>query len=237
MSTRAERKRRKEDSGRPDAQPEEGNERRGGPETGPGAEDDEEVEAEDGDRAGDAEEDELGRLARERAEYLASWKRARADYQNLRRRVREDIERAVTGAREGLLSELLLVLDTLELALATECSSHDGKNLLLGVGMTRDQLLQMLEREGVCAVPDGGTFDPALHQAVETVVDPEREPGEIVATVRRGYRKHDGVLRFAQVKVCAAAADVERAAGEEPDGEPPADPRPESEPESESARE
>jgi len=221
MSTSAERRRSGEDSEGLDAQPAGEPARQEELDLEPqGAAEDENA---DEDEVEGVEEDDLERLVRERAEYLASWKRARADYQNLRRRVHGDIERAVTGVREGLLGELLLVLDTLELALATECSSEDGRNLLLGVGMTRDQLLQLLEREGVSAVPDGGPFDPALHQAVETVVDPERAPGEVVETVRRGYRRHDGVVRFAQVKVSAAAADVEGAGGQEPAEEPGCD--------------
>ncbi|MAF64671.1 MAG: nucleotide exchange factor GrpE [Planctomycetes bacterium] len=144
------------------------------------------------------------RLERESAEYLANWRRARADYQNLRRRQREDIDLAISRAREALFSELLLVLDTMDMALETECSGEDGRNLLLGVRMTRDQLMHLLERDGVRPVPDGGSFDPAIHQAVETVPGGDEPPGQVVETVRTGYRMGDGVLRHAQVKVSAA---------------------------------
>ncbi len=147
------------------------------------------------------------RMARESAEYLANWKRARADYQNLRRRQREDIDLAIGRAREVLLSELLLVLDTMDMALCTECTGEEGRNLLLGVQMTRDQMMQLLERGGVQVVPDGGAFDPAVHQAVETVTDSDLPAGQVVETVRTGYRLDDGVLRHAQVVVSAAPED------------------------------
>ncbi|MDP6538264.1 MAG: nucleotide exchange factor GrpE [Planctomycetota bacterium] len=175
--------------------------------TDPGEEPESEVAPDEAEAEADqpvADETPQERLAREAAEYLANWRRARADYQNLRRRQREDIDLAISRAREVLFSELLLVLDTMDMALGTECTGEEGKNLLLGVRMTRDQLMALLERDGVSAVPDGGTFDPAIHQAVETVPAGDRPAGEVVETVRTGYRMGDGVLRHAQVKVSAA---------------------------------
>lgn len=150
---------------------------------------------------------ELDRLARERAEYLESWKRARADYQNLRRRLASDVDSAVAKARQSLLSELLLVLDFLDMALRTPTTTDEGKNLKVGVEMTRAQMMQILEREGVVPIADAGRFDPAIHQAVETVVTDALPPGEVVETVRRGYRMGEHVLRHAHVKVAEPPND------------------------------
>lgn len=144
---------------------------------------------------------ELEQLARERDEYLESWRRARADYQNLRRRQQAEVDAAVAKARAGLLSELLLVLDFLDMALSSECRTDEGRALKQGVELTRGQLAQILEQQGVRAIAEGGRFDPALHQAVDTVPTEEREPGEVVETVRRGYRLGEHVLRHAHVRV------------------------------------
>jgi molecular chaperone GrpE len=162
------------------------------------------------------DEDELTRLTREREEYLESWRRARADYQNLRRRVQADIDDAVRRSRTSLLSELLLVLDFLEMALRTEVHSEDARNLKIGIEMTRGQMMQFLEQQDVRPVPEGGRFDPTVHQAVEMVEAPEHEPGEVVETVRRGYRIGEHVLRHAHVKVAAepGAAQAEGGAAE-----------------------
>lgn len=143
-------------------------------------------------------------LVRERDEYLENWKRARADYQNLRRRLQSDIDAAVSKARAGLLSELLLVVDSLEMALEIECATEEGRNLKRGVEMTHRQLLQILEQQDVRPVPDGGRFDPALHQAVDFVPALDHESGAVIETVRRGWRMGEHVLRHAQVKVAAA---------------------------------
>jgi len=157
--------------------------------------------------------EELERLAREREEYLQSWKRAAADYQNLRRRVASDIEAAVARSLQGLLHELLLSLDYLDLALAIPCRSQDAQDVHAGIALTRDALLQTLERHGVRPVPEGGRFDAAVHQAVASVETDEVPPGQVVETLRRGWTQGGQILRPAQVKVSAAPADVK---GEEP---------------------
>jgi hypothetical protein len=66
-------------------------------------------------------------LVRERDEYLASWKRAAADYQNLRRRLQSDVDAAVASRKAALLGDLLLVLDYLDMALATPVQSPEGR--------------------------------------------------------------------------------------------------------------
>ena len=88
----------------------------------------------------------LETIARERDEYLASWKRATADYQNLRRRLQSDLESAVARAKTGILGDLLLVLDFLDMALATPVKTDEGRSLHTGVEATRTALYAVLER-------------------------------------------------------------------------------------------
>ena len=149
---------------------------------------------------------ELERLRRENAENLAHWKRATADYQNLRRRLQADIDAAAQRSKQPLLLDLLLVLDYLEMALKTPCTTTEGKNLAAGVELTRSVLLRALERENVRAVPETGKFDPAVHQAVERVETDAEEAGTILGTLRRGYACNGQVIRPGQVRVAAAPA-------------------------------
>jgi molecular chaperone GrpE len=158
-------------------------------------------------------ESENTRLKAERAEYLASWQRAQADYQNLRRRIGSDTDAAVARAKQTLLAELLLVLDYLEMALAAPCAGPEGKNLHAGVELTRAQLWTVLEREGVKLVPESGRFDAAVHQAVERVASDEQPEGTILATLRRGYTLGGQILRAGQVRVSAGAQRAEAEAG------------------------
>lgn len=169
-----------------------------------------ETPAPDGDRTSTAREEsaaggtELERLRRENAENLAHWKRATADYQNLRRRLQADIDSASQRSKQPLLLDLLLVLDYLEMALKTPCTTAEGKNLAAGVELTRSVLLRALERENVRSVPESGKFDPAVHQAVERVETDKQEPDTILGTMRRGYACNGQVIRPAQVRVAVA---------------------------------
>lgn len=154
--------------------------------------------------AGGDPESELERVARQRDEYLEHWRRAQADYQNLRRRTFGEIEGAVRRETQPLLEDLLLVMDHLDLALASPCTGEESRNLARGIELIRDQLVRALERQEVRPVPEGGQLDPSVHDAVSRVVDPELEPGTIVQTVRRGYTWKDAVLRPAHVVVATA---------------------------------
>ena len=142
----------------------------------------------------------------ERDEAIASWKRAQADYQNLRRRLQSDVDAAVARSKRALLSELLLVADYLEMALAAEVATREGENLRAGIDLTRSALMRALEREDVRPMPEGGAFDPAVHQAVESVPTDEHPAGTILATSRRGYLHGSQVLRPAQVRVAVEPA-------------------------------
>ena len=156
------------------------------------------------EEAGDASESPLERAERERDEYLANWQRARADYQNLRRRTLDDVQSAVRRERTVIHEDALIVLDYQDKALAAPVEGQEARNLLMGVRLTRDQLWAMLERQGVATIVAEGTFDPTLHQAVATVATEELPPGTIVEVVRRGFSLGEGVLRHAQVKVATA---------------------------------
>ena len=146
-------------------------------------------------------EDPLAKAERERDEAVGNWQRALADYKNLNRRSLETINSAVRNARTELLAELLLVIDYLDMALLAECTTEEARNLHFGVSLTRDQMLGVLERFEVTPISDLDSFDPALHQAVAKIEDPEREEGTIVEVKRKGYMIGDTVLRHADVHV------------------------------------
>ena len=159
------------------------------------------LEEQDAPAVEEVDEDPLTRAERERDEAVANWQRARADYKNLNRRSLETIDAAVGRARVDVLSELLLVLDYLDMALLAECTTDEAKNLHYGVSLTRDQMLGVLERFEVKPIEEMETFDPAVHQALSKVEDVEKAEGDIVEVVRKGYWIGEQVLRHAQVHV------------------------------------
>jgi molecular chaperone GrpE len=135
-------------------------------------------------------------------EYLTRLKYTQADFENLKKRVDRQIEEVRTYCTERIIIQLLEVVDELELAVKTGETSTDGKALLEGVKMTLKKLRKVLEQEGVSPIDcEGKAFDPAKHNAVETI---ERDgiQGCIVGEeVRKGYTMKNKVIRPSIVKV------------------------------------
>lgn len=152
---------------------------------------------------GDESAPEFDKLKAERDDLLAQLARSRADYQNLRKRTQLDIDNSVRRSLEGLLQGLLVVVDNLDLALTTKPESADAKALAQGVELTRMQLLHTLSQEQVQPVAESREFDPKLHDAVALIDSPSHAPGEVVATLRRGWTWRGQVLRAAHVQVAA----------------------------------
>ena len=142
--------------------------------------------------------------AREEARQLEDrWKRERADLENVKRRaVREKADLAKFAA-EGVLRDLLPVVDNLERAVAH--AEGDGGPLLSGVKLVLKSLQEVLERHGVKRVrARGALFDPAEHQAVAQVESAVHEPNAVVDEHQAGYRLYDRLLRPAMVTVAKA---------------------------------
>ena len=140
--------------------------------------------------------DELELARRERDEYLDSMRRMKAELENSRKRQERERTRLVQLASERLVTELLPVLDNLERALEAEGDIHEG------VRATRDQLLAVLEREGLTPVAsDGESFDPAVHEAVMGQASDEYEEDTVIVTLERGYALNGKPIRPAKVIV------------------------------------
>ena len=149
-----------------------------------------------------AEEDELAGVRRERDDYLALAQRTQADFENYRKRAAKEAAAAGDRAKNGLLRELLPVVDNLERALASAGDAEE--HLADGVRMVHAELIAVLERNGVEQFdPSGDRFDPALHEALSTRDQDGAEPGVVLDVVEKGFKAGGGVLRPARVVVSA----------------------------------
>ncbi len=140
----------------------------------------------------------------EKEELLDKLKRKQAEMENLRRISKREQAEAREYALHDFLSRLLPVLDNLERALeaARSDESIPGSHVD-GLKMIYNQLLQILEQEGVSSIEAEGTpFDPNCHHAVMEVDSEEKEPGDVVEELQKGYWHRERVLRPAMVKVC-----------------------------------
>ena len=146
------------------------------------------------------EPDPIAEIARERDEYLDSLQRLKAEFDNYRKRTaREQIE-LTTRAGERLVKELLPVLDDLERALEA-AEQHEEAKLEDGVRLVHRALADVLVREGLSEIEADGRFDPNVHEALLAQPAEDRESGDVVQVVQKGYRLGDRVLRPARVIV------------------------------------
>lgn len=130
--------------------------------------------------------------------------RVQADYDNFRRRSREEKEAAAKYRAQGFIEELLPALDNFERALSVKPESEEAKSLAQGLNMVYNQLQEALKKEGVTAIETvGQPFDPHLHQAVMQVEEEGFESNQVVEELQKGYKLKDRVLRPSMVKVNA----------------------------------
>ena len=140
--------------------------------------------------------------------------RARAEFDNFRKRNARDYERLRKTAAEALVRDLLPVMDHLELAL--KHADDASQAVVEGVQMVARQFADVLGRHGVQPIPAlGEAFDPNVHEAMMQRPDDEAEPNTVLEEFLRGYRMGDLILRPSKVVVSSApsAASAEMGDG------------------------
>ena len=127
--------------------------------------------------------------------------RLAADFENFKRRSRQESEARAEAQKESFMIELLPVIDNLERALAAG-SSRDFAQFHQGVEMTLQQLQQLLRQHGVESEDVvGKPFDPHRHEALSQGHDPAQPDHAILEVVQRGYRRGAKIIRPAKVVV------------------------------------
>ena len=126
--------------------------------------------------------------------------RLAADFDNYKKRAAREREEYVVLANERLLKELLPVLDDLERAL-NAAEDHEEAQLEEGVRLVHRSLASLLARNGVEEIATDGKFDPHVHEALLAQPAEDREQGDVLDVVQKGYRLGDRVVRPARVIV------------------------------------
>jgi molecular chaperone GrpE len=138
-------------------------------------------------------------VRRERDEYLELAQRARADFENYRKRAAAEASDAERRGKAGIARELVPVIDNLERAL--DAAAEDDP-LRQGVELVHRDLVSVLKRAGVESYdPTGEPFDPSLHEALATRPADDTKSGTVIETVERGYRLDGQLIRPARVVV------------------------------------
>ena len=138
--------------------------------------------------------EEKGKLAENRLNQL---KYLQADFDNYRKNFERERENIVRLANEGLISDLLVVVDDFERALSI---MQDGKDKD-GVKMVYGNLIKILENQGLRPIETSGKkFDPNFHEVLcKEVCD--KDDGLILEELQRGFMLKSRVIRPSKVKI------------------------------------
>jgi len=124
--------------------------------------------------------------------------RMAAEYENFRRRSKEERETAYNDAAADTIGEILPIIDNLERASLYE----DGEKVKEGLVMIAKSVSDVFSKLGVESMGSiGEEFDPNYHNAVLHAEDDSLGENEITDVFQKGYKKGNRIIRFAMVKV------------------------------------
>lgn len=161
------------------------------------------VEEKAEDIQGLGNQDEIAKLQEEIAVNLAGWKRAQADYQNLKRTSANEKIELIKYASSNLITKLIPLFDNFELALKYTPEELKNNQWVQGIEFILKQMQDILIEEGVKIInPLGEDFDPHQHEAVEMVTaEEESNKNKVIEVMQVGYKLEDKLIRSARVKV------------------------------------
>ncbi len=141
---------------------------------------------------------------KEKQEYMNGWQRERADFVNYKKRVENEKLEVIKYSNENLISELISVLDSFEMAFANkEAWEKADKNWRVGIEYIHSQFLKILDENGLKIInPLEEKFDPKFHVAeVHEKTNDEKQDGKIISVKKKGYMLNGRVIIPAQVSV------------------------------------
>lgn len=162
----------------------------------PAAEEAAEESAETQEQAVDETENLKAEIEEKKNQYL----RLQADFENFRRRTRQEKEELGNVVTQTILKDMLPLLDNFERALASD--NKDSEGFHKGVEMIYNQFAEALKKNGLEYIEtEGKKFDPNFHQAVMRVQNPDLEDETIAAELQKGYIVKGRVVRPSMVQV------------------------------------
>lgn len=128
--------------------------------------------------------------------------RKAAEFENYKRRTEKEFLAHLEFATEGLITELLPVIDDFERSIEHASKSENTDSLKEGVELIYKKFIGILEKKGLKVMESiGEEFDTEKHQALMQIESDKVESGHIVDQHLKGYYLNDKVIRHAQVLV------------------------------------
>lgn len=145
------------------------------------------------------EASQLENLSIELAELKDKYLRLYSDFDNFRKRTAKEKLDMIQSASEGVIKDVLPVVDDIERAVA---NAQEGE-ISEGVTLIFNKLNNILTQKGLKAMDaKGEIFNPDLHEAITQFPSPtEEDKGKVFDVIEKGYYLNDKVIRFAKVVV------------------------------------
>ncbi|NQY95148.1 MAG: nucleotide exchange factor GrpE [Campylobacteraceae bacterium] len=132
--------------------------------------------------------------------------RVHADFENIKKRLEREKYQAIDYASEKFAKDLLAPIDSLEMAMSSATADLSAEELLEklkeGINLTIKNFNTAFEKHDISLVETDGHFDPNFHNAIMQVEDEEKEDGDIVQVMQKGYKYKERLLRPAMVSIC-----------------------------------
>lgn len=145
---------------------------------------------------------ELEECQKAKEEYLAGWKRERADFLNFKKDESERLKKVAGIVRKEIIKDFLLILDNIYRAEKELPENLKENSWTKGILNIKSQILEIFKKMKIEEIDCGGKkFDPDFHEAVEHIEKEGSESGLIAEILQKGYTLDNKVIRPAKVKV------------------------------------
>lgn len=147
-------------------------------------------------------QDELELIKARAEDYLNGWKRAKADYLNLKKETEKRQQEIVQFANLALISELLPIYDHFKLAINHIPAEEQDKDWVKGFSHIKKQWQDFFRQIGIEEIDTvSKSFDPEYHEAVVHEAKEGFDSDVVFEEVKPGYIWHGKVIQPAKVKV------------------------------------
>jgi len=135
-------------------------------------------------------------------EYLSRLKYLQADFENYKKIEARDKKNFEMGATEGLIKNLLPIIDSFGIAIASAKKNYNKASYLKGIELIYSDLLSVLGKEGLKQIiAVGKKFDPYYSEVTMTVIDNNLPEDTVIEEHEKGYMLGSKVIRTSKVKV------------------------------------
>lgn len=148
---------------------------------------------------------ELEKIKSDSQEYRDRYLRTLADFDNFRKRQRDETSRLVSSAKEEIIASWLQILDNFRRAVQSAEDQHDYDSLVEGVSLTTKQMDELIEKQGVEPIESvGQEFNPELHEAMMRSETDDYPENTVIEEFEKGYTINGKVIRPARVRVAVS---------------------------------